>query len=214
MENLIRIKAESRKETGKKIAKQLRNQGKIPAIIYGEHKESIPVAIALDDVKLILKAEKGENTVLKIQRDDIEVDAMLKEVQYNYLCDRIIHVDFLRIDLNKPVIARIPIVVTGEPIGVKLEGGIFDFVTREVQVKCLATQIPNKFELDVSGLHAGHSIKAEDLEIEEGVKLISDLNRVICAVSSKSKTGEEEKAEGVTEGEPETTAKADAKKEE
>jgi large subunit ribosomal protein L25 len=208
MEDLMSIKADSRKDVGKKIARQLRKQGKVPAIIYGEHKESIPISIPLVDLKAILKSEKGENTVLKIHRDEIEVDAMLKEVQYDYLSDQIIHADFLRIDLQKPVITRVPISIQGQPIGVKLEDGIFDFITREIQVKCLATKIPKELKIEVSGLHAGNSIKAEDLELEEGVKLISDPHRVICAVTSKIKTGAEEAEEEA----PETAAEQPAAK--
>jgi large subunit ribosomal protein L25 len=210
MEDLMMIKAESRSDVGKKFAKQLRRQGKVPAIIYGEHKESIPISIALSGVKAILKSERGENTVLKIQRDDMEVDAMLKEVQYDYLSDNIIHADFLRIDLSKPVLIRVPVATKGLPIGVKLEDGIFDFITREIQVKCLATQIPRELEIDISGLHAGHSIKAEDLELGEGVKLISDPNRVICAVMAKSRSGEET----VEEVAPEAAAEPPAAKKE
>lgn len=195
MENIMRINAESREGVGKRVAKQLRRQGKIPAIIYGERKESIPISIELDDVKTILKSEKGENTVLKIHRDNIEVDAMLKEIQYDYLSDHIIHVDFLRLDLDKPVTAWVPIVVKGESIGVKVEDGIFDFITRDIQVKCLPTKIPKEIVVETSGLHAGHSIKAEDLEVAEGIQLVSDLNRVICAVISKAKPSAEEVAE-------------------
>lgn len=195
MENIMKINAESREGVGKRVAKQLRRQGKIPAIIYGERKESIPISIELDDVKTILKSEKGENTVLKIHRDNIEVDAMLKEIQYDYLSDYIIHVDFLRLDLDKPVTAWVPIVVKGESIGVKVEDGIFDFITRDIQVKCLPTKIPKEIVVETSGLHAGHSIKAEDLEVAEGIQLVSDLNRVICAVISKAKPAAEEEAE-------------------
>jgi large subunit ribosomal protein L25 len=195
MENVMSIKAESREGVGKRVAKQLRRQGKIPAIIYGESKESIPISIELVDVKTILKAEKGENTVLKIHRDNIEVDAMLKEIQYDYLSDHIIHADFLRLDLDKPITAWIPIVVKGEPIGVRLEDGIFDFITRNIQVKCLPTKIPKEIIVDISDLHSGHSIKAEDLEVREDIQLLSDLQRVICAVTSKVKAEVEEVAE-------------------
>ena len=213
MQDLTRIKAESRQEVGKKIAKNLRKQGKIPAIIYGENKKSIPISISMDEVKKILKTEKGENTVLKIQRDDIEVDAMLKEVQYDYLCDHIIHADFLRIDLEKPVIARVPILVKGEPIGVRLEDGIFDFMTREIQVKCLPTKIPQNFEIEVSGLHSGNSIKAEDLTIDEEIKVLSDPHQVICAVTTKIKAEEEEEKPEEEEAEETTEEQAETKQE-
>ena len=192
MENVITIKAESREGVGKKLAKQLRKQGKIPAIIYGESKDSIPISIQLADVKAILKSEKGENTVLKIHRDNIEVDAMLKEIQYDYLSDHIIHADFLRLDLAKPITTWVPIVVKGDPIGIKLEDGIFDFITRDIQVKCLPTKIPREIVVEISDLHAGHSIKAADLAMEEEIQLVSDPHRVICAVTSKAKPTAEE----------------------
>lgn len=210
MEDLLHVNAESRQEVGKKIAKKLRKEGNIPAIIYGDHKESIPIALSLADVKSILKHEKGENTVLKIHRDDIQVDAMLKEIQYDYLGDSIIHVDFLRIDMNKPVDVNVPIEVTGEAIGVKVEDGFFDFMTREVRVKCLPSKIATKYVVDSSELHSGQSIKMEDLELGEDVQLMADPSTVICAVISKrgmdeieeAEEGEEEAVEGeAAEGE-------------
>jgi large subunit ribosomal protein L25 len=213
MENFMRINAESREGVGKRVAKQLRRQGKIPAIIYGEKKESIPISIDLLDLKTILKTEKGENTVLKIHRDNIEVDAMLKEVQYDYLSDHIIHADFLRLDLDKPITTSVPIVTKGEPIGVKLEDGIFDFITREIQVKCLATKIPKEFEVEISGLHIGNSIKIEDLEMGEGIQLLSDPHRVICAVISKVKAAVEEEAEVEEEAAEAPEEKPEAEKE-
>lgn len=219
MEDFMQVNAESRLQVGKKIAKKLRKEGRIPAIIYGDHKESIPIALSLTDVKSILKHEKGENTVLKIHRDDIKVDAMLKEIQYDYLGDNIIHVDFLRIDLDKPVEVNVPIEVTGEAIGVKMEDGFFDFMTREVRVKCLPAKIATKYVVEVSHLHAGDSIKMEDLELGEDIQLMSDPTTVICAVTLKRgmeefdelEEGEEEAAEGEGEAEGEAeTAKEEA----
>lgn len=213
MENVMKIKAESREGVGKQVAKRLRRQGKIPAIIYGERKESIPISIELADVKMILKSDKGENTVLKIHRDNIEVDAMLKELQYDYLTDHIIHADFLRLDLDKPITVWVPIVTKGEPIGVKVEDGILDFITRDIQVKCLATKIPKEIVVDISGLHSGHSIKAEDLEMGEEIQLVSDPNRVICAVISKAKPTAEEAAEVEEEAAEAPTEEPEAEKE-
>jgi len=184
MENVMRIQAEPRAEVGKKISNRLRKEGKIPAIIYGENQESMAISLARNDVKTILKTETGANTVLKIQTNKSDVDAMLKEVQYDHLSETIIHADFIRIDLNKQVIVNVPIEVTGEPIGVKLEDGFFDFITREIKVKCFPTNIPQEFVIDVSGLHAGNSIKAENIPLGEGVKLISEPYKVICSVSS------------------------------
>jgi len=205
MENVVTLNAESRHEVGKKIAKKLRKQGRIPAIIYGEHKESIPISLSVSDIKTILKSDTGENTVLRIHRDDMQVDAMLKEIQYDYLSDHVIHVDLIRIDLNKSVNINVPVVVQGEPIGVKVDGGIFDFMTRELKVRCLPTQIPREFVLDVSEMQTGHSIKVEDMEVAEGIKIMSDPHTVICAVAARSGAEEAEEAE---EGEEEEAAEA------
>lgn len=201
------IKAESRQDVGKKIAKKLRKEGKVPAIIYGDKKDSIPITIDLDYVKQILKSEKKENTLLKIHRDDITVDAMLHEVQYDYLSDNIIHVDFLRVDVTKEVNVWVPIVVTGEPIGVKVEDGVFDFISREIKVRCTPERIPNNFELDVSELHSGSSIKVCDIELGENVKLMLEPQRVICAVNAKGAgpAEEEEEEEVLEEGAVEET---------
>lgn len=185
MEKVMTLNAESRNEVGKKISKKLRREGRIPAIIYGEKKESIPISIGSADLKAILKSETGENTVLRIHRDDIQVDAMLKELQYDYLSDHIIHADLIRIDLTKRVNVNVPVRITGVPVGVKTEGGFFDFMTREIKLRCLPTQIPREFVLDVTGLHAGDSIKAEDIEMPEGSETLTDPHAVICSVESK-----------------------------
>lgn len=216
MENVVTLNAESRQEVGKKIAKKLRKEGRIPAIIYGEHKESIPISLSVSDIKTILKSNTGENTVLRIHRDDIQVDAMLKEIQYDYLSDNIIHVDLIRIDLNKMVNISVQVVIKGEPIGVKVEGGIFDFMTRELKVRCLPTQIPREFVLDVSEMTTGDSIKVEDMDIPESTIIMSDSHTVICAVAARGAAEEEEEEEVLegVEGEEAAAEDGEAKPEE
>jgi large subunit ribosomal protein L25 len=202
MENFMMVKAESRHEVGKKIAKKLRKEGKIPAIIYGDKKDSIPITLSLTEVKQILKAEMGENTVLKIQRDDMEVDAMVKEIQWDYLSDNVIHADFLRIDLNKPVFVGVPVHLIGEAIGVRVEDGLLDFMTRELKVKCLPAKIPMEYVVDITDLHVNNSIKAEEIELGEDIQLVSDSHTVICAIATRGKSEEEEEVteeEGVEE---------------
>jgi len=195
MKNIVEVKAQSRDNVGKQVAKRIRREGKIPAIIYGEKKDSIPISIDLEYVKKILKAEMGENTILKIKRDKVEVDAMLKNVQYDYLSSTIIHADFIRIDLKKKIDISVPIILVGEPIGVRIEDGILDFVNREVDIRCLPANIPSKFEIDVTDIHVGNSLKFEIIELDEDAELLSSPGRVICAVSLKGSAEEEEVAE-------------------
>jgi large subunit ribosomal protein L25 len=207
MENLITINAELREEISKKSCKTLRAQGKVPAIVYGITAESIPIAVNLSDIKGIMKSEKKENTILRIvQSDKAKFDAMIKEIQYDYLSDHIIHVDFIRIDLKKTVEVEVPVVLFGEAVGVKTEDGLLEFISRELHVRCLPTQIPKEIRVDVSALHIGQSIKVETLAKTDDYQVISPANTVICAVAAKAK--EEvvevaevaEVAEGAVEG--------------
>ncbi|MDY0296155.1 MAG: 50S ribosomal protein L25 [Acidobacteriota bacterium] len=201
MQDIIAIKAEPREKVGKSIAKKLRNSGRVPAIIYGGNKESIPISINQEDLKSILKSDKGINSLLRIQREAVVVDAMLKEIQYDYLQDTPIHVDFIRIDPKRPVVVSVPVRISGEAIGVKEEDGVFDFMTRTLELRCLPDRIPREITVDVSQLHAGHSIKVEDLKFADEIEMLSDTRSVICAVSAKI-TEEEAVAEAVpVEGE-------------
>lgn len=188
MENLITINAELRKEISKQTRKGLRAQGKIPAVIYGITAESIPIAVNLGDIKSILKSENKENSILRItQGEKSKFDAMIKAIQYDYLSDHIIHVDFIRIDLNKPVEVEVPVVLEGEPIGVKTEDGLLEFIHREILVRSLPTSIPKEIRIDISGLHIGQSIKVETLAKSDAYQVISPANTVICAVAVKAK---------------------------
>lgn len=207
MENLITINAELREEISKKACKGLRAQGKIPAIVYGITAESIPISVDLGDIKNIMKSEKKENSILRIlQSNKAKFDAMIKEIQYDYLSDHIIHIDFIRIDVTKPVEIEVPVVLFGEAIGVKTEDGLLEFINREVHVRCLPTRIPKEIRIDVSSLHIGQSIKVETLAQTDDYQIISPANTVLCAVAAKAK--EEvvevaevaEVAEGAVEG--------------
>jgi large subunit ribosomal protein L25 len=188
MENVITINAELRKEISKKARKDLRSQGKIPAVIYGISSESIPISVNLGDIKGIMKSENKDNSILRIQQGEkTKFDAMIKDIQYDYLSDHIIHVDFIRIDLNKPVDVEVPILLEGEPIGVKTEDGLLEFIQREILVRSLPTSIPKEIRIDISGLHIGQSIKVENLAKSDAYQLISPANTVICAVAAKAK---------------------------
>jgi len=188
MENIITINAEPRSEISKQARKQLRAHGKIPAVIYGISAESVPIAVSLADVKGVMKSENKENSILRIiQGEKSKFDAMIKEIQYDYLSDHIIHVDFIRIDLNKPVEVEVPVLLEGEPIGVKTEDGLLEFIHRQILVRSLPTSIPKQIRIDVSGLHINQSIKVENLAKSDAYQLLSPANTVICAVATKAK---------------------------
>jgi large subunit ribosomal protein L25 len=208
MENIITIHAEPRKEISKRASKGLRAAGKIPAVIYGITAESVPIAVSLADLKGILKSENKDNSILRIiQGEKAKFDAMIKEIQYDYLSDHIIHVDFIRIDLNKPVDVEVPVLLEGEPVGVKTEDGLLEFIHREVLVRSLPTSIPKEIRIDISGLHLNQSIKVENLAKNEAYQFLSPANTVICAVAAKAK---EEVAAAPEAAEAEVTAEGAA----
>jgi large subunit ribosomal protein L25 len=192
------VKAEKRDVFGKNAARRLRRQGLIPAVLYGEGTATVPLVLAKKDVIAILKSDTGENTIFKLAFDSKGQDAMLKDVQIEPSTDELIHADLIQISMDKALRVNVPILLQGDPIGVKTEGGFVDFMTREVEVECLPKDIPESIKVDISQLHLHQSVKVGEVAAAEGVKLISDPNSVIVLISLPHK--EEEVAKPVEEG--------------
>lgn len=213
------IKSEKRQGLGSNAARRLRKQGFVPAVLYGESMESRPLVVSKKDIVQILKLESGENTIFKVAVDTDMYDAMIKELQVDPVTDELLHADLIRISMDKPVRVTVPIVHSGEPVGVKTEGGFVDFVTREVEVECLPRDIPESLSIDISELHIHQSIKAEGMAIPAGVKLITEPATVLVLVSLPHKEEEafpgEKPEEAVAEesAEPEVIKKERAEKE-
>lgn len=213
------IKSEKRQGLGSNAARRLRKQGFVPAVLYGESMESRPLVVSKKDIVQILKLESGENTIFKVAVDTDMYDAMIKDLQVDPVTDELLHADLIRISMDKPVRVTVPIVHSGEPVGVKTEGGFVDFVTREVEVECLPRDIPESLSIDISELHIHQSIKAEGIAIPAGVKLITEPATVLVLVSLPHKEEEafpgEKPEEAVAEesAEPEVIKKERAEKE-
>lgn len=215
----IVIKSEKRQGLGSNASRRLRKQGFVPAVLYGESMESRPLVVSKKDIVQILKLESGENTIFKVAVDTDMYDAMIKDLQVDPVTDELLHADLIRISMDKPVRVTVPIVHSGEPVGVKTEGGFVDFVTREVEVECLPRDIPESLSIDISELHIHQSIKAEGMAIPAGVKLITEPATVLVLVSLPHKEEEafpgEKPEEAVAEesAEPEVIKKERAEKE-
>lgn len=213
------IKSEKRQGLGSNAARRLRKQGFVPAVLYGESMESRPLVVSKKDIVQILKLESGENTIFKVAVDTDMYDAMIKDLQVDPVTDELLHADLIRISMDKPVRVTVPIVHSGEPVGVKTEGGFVDFVTREVEVECLPRDIPESLSIDISELHIHQSIKAEGIAIPAGVKLITEPATVLVLVSLPHKEEEvfpgEKPEEAVADesAEPEVIKKERAEKE-
>jgi large subunit ribosomal protein L25 len=211
------VKAEKRDVFGKNAARRLRKQGLIPAVLYGEGMSTVPLVLAKKDVIAILKSDTGENTIFKVAFDSKGQDAMFKDVQIDASTDELIHADLIQISMDKAIRVNVPILLQGDPIGVKTEGGFVDFMTREVEIECLPKDIPENIKIDIGPLHLHQSVKVGEVAAPEGVKLISDLSSVVVLIGLPHK--EEEVAKPVEEGavaaeptEPEVIKKERAEK--
>jgi large subunit ribosomal protein L25 len=217
----IVVKSEKREGLGSNAARRLRAQGFVPAVLYGEAMETTALVLSKKDIVQILRLESGENTIFKVAADGETADVMIKELQIDPASDELLHVDLIRISMDKPIRVTVPIVHRGEPVGVKTEGGFVDFVTREVEVECLPRDIPESIGIDISELHINQSYKVQAMTVPAGVKIISDPNTVLVLISMPHKEEEVfpgEKTEGEVAAEepkePEVIKKERAEKEE
>lgn len=217
----IVVKTEKRQGLGSNAARRLRAQGFVPAVLYGESMDTLPLVLSKKDIVQILRLESGENTIFKVAVDADAYDAMIKEMQIDPSTDELLHVDLIRIAMDKPIRVTVPIVHHGEPFGVKTEGGFIDFVTREVEVECLPKDIPESLEIDISELHIHQAFKVEAMPVPAGIKVLTDPNTALVLVSLPHKEEEVfpgEKPEGEVAAEepkePEVIKKERAEKEE
>jgi len=178
------VEGKVRESRGKNAAHRTRRTGMVPAVLYGGRKDSIALAVNAKQVARILRSESGHNTIFSVRvADGAEEKAMLKDWQVDPLNGALLHVDLLRIAMDVRMRVSIPVHTFGEPQGVKLQGGVFEIVTREVEIECLPGDIPEEFKVDVTPLMIGNQLRAGDLPIDpEKMKLLTDKTRVLAHV--------------------------------
>lgn len=221
MEEII-LEAQKRQDIGKGKVGRLRKKAFIPAVVYGEGKESLSIQVTSRDVSNIIGAHRGESFVLKLKIKDgdklQEKAVLIKEIQHHPVKDGIIHIDFNEISLTKTIRVKVPLVAKGESIGVKQDGGVLDHILWELEVECLPTQIPKAIEVDVSNLKIGDSLHIKDLIIPQGVKVLNDQDATVLAVAMPTKEEvappQEEAVAGEVKAEPEVIKEKKEKPEE
>ncbi len=198
-----------RKPSGKGGARALRRSGTIPAIFYGPETEPIPIQVVKSTLEKTLKKQSSENILyqLTIKGNDQEIvkTAMLKELQKNPIDRAVLHLDFYEVSLFKEIDVTVGLKITGKAPGVE-KGGILQEISRDLEIRCLPTNIPNHIEVDVSALDIGDSIHAGDIKLPEGIRILSDAHLTLVTVVQPM---EEKPAaeETVAEGEVEVAAK-------
>jgi len=196
----LRIKAEKREVFGKNASRRLRREGMIPAVLYGGHDINVPLTLRKKDIFMILKTETGENTVFQLSFNSERRDVMIKELQRNPVTDEVLHADFVQIAMDEVIRVSVPVVIVGEAVGVKAEGGFVDFITREVEIECLPKDIPESIKIDISDLHLRQSLTVEDITLPKEAKLMSPPDTMLVLIEVPLKEEEievEEKEEEV-----------------
>ncbi|HEC97456.1 MAG TPA: 50S ribosomal protein L25 [Nitrospirae bacterium] len=208
----ITLSAEHRTEAGKGIARSLRRQGYMPAVIYRAGK-STPIKLKKQDIVNFLNATMGEQVMVNLRFSDGNSRlALLKDYQVDPVKGELLHTDFYEVSLKERVRVTVSIVLTGEPVGVKKEGGILQQAHSEVEVECLPDVIPSHLEIDVSGLKVGHSLHVSDLFLQEGIKVFDSPEEVIATVIAPTMEVEAVASEEAETAQPEVIKKG--KKEE
>jgi large subunit ribosomal protein L25 len=203
----IVVAAENRTETGKNENRRLRTKGLIPGVLYGAKKNPVPLAVSPKEITTILRSKTGENTLFDLEIGGSRRKVILKEFQVNPIKGNLLHADFYEVALDKPIEVSVHIEVVGIPSGVKVEGGLLDHVTREVEVSCLPADIPEKITVDVSELALGAAIRVSDLKVPDKVTMLSDADLVIVHVVAPR--AEEEVAAAAAPAEGEAAAGAE-----
>ena len=199
-----KLKVELRDNTGKEINKKLRKEGIIPGVLYSPHdKENLLFKVNAIELSKLLSAKSHGLIDLEIDDGNEKVSrlAVIKDVQYNWLKKQMVHVDFYGVTLKEKLTLEVDIELIGEPIGIE-DGGILQVELRKVEIECLPSQMPDSFKVDISSLKVGDHISVGDMEIPDGVEVLTAPDRIVAAVVLPTKIEEVvEEEEEVVEGE-------------
>ncbi len=176
------LEAQKRETFGKNEARRLRAKGLIPGVLYGGQGQGAPIAVNPKALMQILHSESGVNTLISLKLEGTDARVLVKEFQVDPIEHKLLHADFYRIAMDKMLTVTIPIQLHGEAKGVKQQGGVVDFVHREIEIECLPTDIPEKIDVDVSELLIGQSIRVRDLPEGAKWKAVSEPDMMIVHV--------------------------------
>jgi large subunit ribosomal protein L25 len=195
----MKLKSTFRGDTGTSRSKKIRQEGSIPAVLYGKDIDVKTITVDTKDFKEILKSE-GRNAIVDIELDGESYFAMLKDVQTHPITNDILHLEFYNIDRSQKVEVTIPIRLVGKEIS-KIEGAVVHQLD-EVEIRCPSTKIPRQIELDITELTLGHSLHVSDLEKIEDIEILNDPEEMIVSVTTIDEEPEDELEEELTGEEP------------
>ena len=198
MSKEYKLEVEKRTKANKKDLKELRRSGKIPGIYYSyDSKDSLPFLI---EQSVISKALKSDSNIFSINVGGKNRTVLFKSVQYHPVSEEMTHIDLYGVNMEKPVIVKVPINLVGTPIGVKEEGGILNQTSQELEIKCLPGDIPNIMDVNIEELSIGDTILASSIKMDDKIELISNPDTLIISVTVPMKEVEPETDDDLEEG--------------
>src|SRR3954451_8333170 len=178
------LEAQPRTPGTKNDARRVRAAGKVPAVVYGAGKDAASVSLDPRQVARILHSQTGHNTIFELALDGERTQAMIVDWQYEPIKGSLLHIDLKRIAMDQKLTVMVPIVLKGEAVGVKQQGGILEQVTRELEIECLPSDIPSQIDADVSELVFGKVMRVSDLPHSEKLRFLTDENQPVAHVIS------------------------------
>ena len=192
-----KIEVQKRELSSKKsFVKGLRHNGDIPGIYYShDSKESIPFIVTQ---KVLREALKSDSQVYKINVGSKTRDVIIKSIQYHPITEKMVHIDLYGVDMDTKVVVKVPIIIVGQSVGVREEGGVLNQSMTEVEIECLPKDIPQNIEANISDLAIGDTLRLENIKISDSLELVGDLEMLIASVVAPAKQEEitESEAEG------------------
>jgi large subunit ribosomal protein L25 len=178
------LSASARTSSGKGAARTLRSAGQIPAVIYGHAREAQPLAIPTREFEKLLERVSAESTVIELDVGGTIARTLIREIQRHPFKKQILHIDFQELVAGEKVSVNVPIVLTGTPDGVRLNGGILSQVMSELTIRVDPVNIPRRIEADVTHIAIGHSLHVIDLKVPENVEVLDEPDTTIAIVSA------------------------------
>ena len=193
----VTLEVESRELLGKGPNGRLRAAGRVPANVYGLGLKSFAISVEPRRVEELLRSASGRNTILTLAMKDAgeSRQVMIREIQRDPVHEGLRHVDFVRVDAKVKMQVRVPVNLLGTPAGVKNEGGLIDFIHREVLVNCLPSAIPEHLDGDIAELHIGQQLTVKDLQLGPEVEMLDDPDMVLVVISQPKAEEEPVEAE-------------------
>ena len=192
------LNVETRKSRGSKLARKMREQGKIPAVLYGHGQDTVSLSVPVDDMDAVLR---HHSRVVELRGGASET-AMISEMQWDTWGSHVLHVDFLRVSRDEKIELEVPIELRGTAPGVR-EGGVIQFTLHSVEIECAATDVPEKLVCNINDLQLHQTYTVANLIVPEGVKVLEEADKPVVTCALPQEQPEEEALPGAGVAEPE-----------